>query len=357
MKSGIFLLLLLMLIEKTTLYGITIGSDTAPSRISASQTLNTGDRVAGFAALEGGLALASLSVTATWDSFFPLSGPINLNAGTFLLNRDLLFADATSVLTLGNINGRGYGVEFSPTMTFIPINPLSSILTFSNVFLTLNNDIVLNRTGLQFFGNSEINGRGLTLDLRSSSTLYIAPNSRVLLKHVTIQGISGRNLNLTASTSRLILQDCTLRLNNNYTLTAGGFDVLGNVMISGKDVYFTYATDQVSTVSAYSSLILDSGITFSYAPRTNTRDSLIFENSQAQFILNTATFATSTTGIRFRKGVLSIEGRCSFVLGNPSKAGSIALGDGSNVQNDMTLHLMPGATLIIQNGFLEDDNV
>lgn len=335
------------------LYAVTIGSDTAPSRISTQQALGNGDRVAGFAALEGGFFLSTNS-TATWDTFFPASGNIAFSAGsTLLLNLDLLFADQCRVSTFGNINGQGHYVDLSSTITFFTT---SQSVTFSNVNLVMNNDLALNNARITFLGNSEINGRGCSLDLRSTSSIIVGANSRLLFKDIVVGGVTGRNIQGLATTSRITFQDTIVQLSANYVFAVGRFDVVGIFKIMGNK-YFTYATDQVSTVSAYSSLMLDTGVTFSYAPSTNTRFNLLFENSQAQLILNSATFSTSTTGITFRKGTIGIEGKSFFTPSNSTKAGSIALGDGANLINDSVLHIYPGATLVVTNGFLEDNNV
>ncbi len=110
----------------------TIGSDTAPSRFSAQQTLNTGDRVAGFAALDGGLALASSMTTATFDSFFPVSGAFTLNGGTLILNQDLYLESPTLVQSYGVLDGHNHKFTFSPLPVYpFPAANLSCALNFA----------------------------------------------------------------------------------------------------------------------------------------------------------------------------------------------------------------------------------
>lgn len=102
------------LLTSRSAYGATIGSDTTVNRFNAQQTLATGDRVAGFAWLAGGLALTDATTTATFDSVFPLSGTLALNGGTLILNQNLVMREVVQFTTLGNIIGDGHTLELFP---------------------------------------------------------------------------------------------------------------------------------------------------------------------------------------------------------------------------------------------------
>jgi len=111
---------LLFLFVFLNVSAVDIGSDSAVTRFSTQQVLNNGDRIAGFAALEAGFALASSSVSATFDSFFEVSGIIQLQLGELVLNRDLIFRGISSFYLLGDIDGNHHVMEFSTSMTLIP---------------------------------------------------------------------------------------------------------------------------------------------------------------------------------------------------------------------------------------------
>lgn len=97
-----------------------IGSDSAVTRFNNQVTLNAGDRVAGFAALQGGFQILSSVTTATWDCFFPASGTLNFNFGTLYLKEDLLTYDDSFLVNLGNIVGNNHCLEIAPTITCLP---------------------------------------------------------------------------------------------------------------------------------------------------------------------------------------------------------------------------------------------
>lgn len=98
---------------------VDIGSDTAVTRFNTQQVLANGDRIAGFAGLNAGFALSHSGVTGIFDSFFEVSGNINLNFGTVELNQNLMLSNNAYILNAGNITGAGHSVIFSPSIDSI----------------------------------------------------------------------------------------------------------------------------------------------------------------------------------------------------------------------------------------------
>jgi len=103
-----------------SLLGMDIGSDTAVTRFNTQVVVNDGDRIAGFAALDGGFFFTSANVTATFDSFFQVSGPVALNGGTLVLSQDLIISNTATVDTLGNIQANFHTIDLSHTITMLP---------------------------------------------------------------------------------------------------------------------------------------------------------------------------------------------------------------------------------------------
>jgi len=99
---------------------IDIGSDSSVSRFTAQQILNNGDRIAGFACLLAGFKLNNSSVEATFDSFFPVIGDIELKGGTLSLNRDFILHDISAIKTLGNITGNNHTLEIAASVKTFP---------------------------------------------------------------------------------------------------------------------------------------------------------------------------------------------------------------------------------------------
>jgi len=117
MLIRIFTFLIFILLFNKGAFCIDIGSDIAVNRFSTQQTLNNGDRVAGFSVLEKGF---KLNGAATFDSFFSVSGNIELQGMALTLNTDLCFSDVSSIVTLGSIIGNNHSMIFSPEIKIIP---------------------------------------------------------------------------------------------------------------------------------------------------------------------------------------------------------------------------------------------
>ena len=76
---------LIILFFSTNLNPLTVGSDTAVSRLYSTPVFLSGDtlnNIVGFTKLESGFSLETSDVTCTFDAFFPVSGSILLNSGS-----------------------------------------------------------------------------------------------------------------------------------------------------------------------------------------------------------------------------------------------------------------------------------
>ncbi len=150
-----YCIVLWMLCSSLHVQCTTFGSDTAVSRLYPQQTFSDGDSVLGFVALQGGFTFdrGTVGNSATWDCFFPVSGPVSFLGDTLTLNRDLMFADPTGIESLGNITGNEHTLALSPTVTLIPnsndicmqmkfMNEVTPAATVRSLAWSPNNDYV-----------------------------------------------------------------------------------------------------------------------------------------------------------------------------------------------------------------------
>ncbi len=117
MKPSSFIVFIVFSIN---LVAVDIGSDTAVTRFNTQQVVADGDRIAGFASLAAGFALANSATTGTFDCFFPVKGDIVFRFGTLELNQDLIFHNLASILSLGNIVGNFHVLELAESIDCIP---------------------------------------------------------------------------------------------------------------------------------------------------------------------------------------------------------------------------------------------
>lgn len=358
-KKIIFLSVIVYIVFLNNIFlAVTIGSDTAVNRFNTQQILATGDRVASFAALYGGLALTTFTVTATWDSVFSLEGPLNLNSGTLLLDSDLILANNSNFFQAGSITGQNHLLELAATNSFIHTSTATSRnCIISNLEIFLNSDVYLRNCNITFSGNSMINGKGWSLNLLSTATIALASNSTLIFKNIVINGMRVSRLFGSTTTSTFIFDDVTINLDSNYTFSTARFEVCNDLLITGSGFGIQYSTTGASFIGSSGRLIFDQGVTFSYVPSNGSRNLLTFVDSAAELFLRGGIFYTGSGGINLLKGKLSVD-RDSYLLNaGVSSAAGITLGDGVALMNNMRLNLLPAATLNLGQGFLVYKNV
>lgn len=113
-------LLCVLLCISVTCRAVDIGSDTAVTRFNAQQLIQDGDRVAGFAWLTGGFLVGGHTVDWTFDSVFPVDGPLAMAFGTMSLNQDLVMTNNGTLQQMGNINGNNHIFELAQSADCIP---------------------------------------------------------------------------------------------------------------------------------------------------------------------------------------------------------------------------------------------
>lgn len=326
---------------------ITIGSDTSVNRFNTQQTLNTGDRVAGFAWLVGGFMLNDSTVTATFDSFFGVSGNVNFRGGTLRLNRDLVLDNITTISTLGGIDGRNFMLDLSENLEFLPTaTATAGCPTFANLKVGLNSDITLKNCCLRFRGDSVLLGRGHCLTLDSTSTLMLDVNTTLLIQDIVLKDLAGTNLQATDTSSAFVFSNVVMDLRDDYRFTNGSFSISKDVIIMGDGHAFVYQTSRTSTVNPYAQLILEPGVTFSYRPTNSSRTLLRLVDNTSRIILNSASLHATTTGLQLTNGQLCVDGKSSLRSDSITMGQSIGLGNGTSA-NNLTVHVHPAASLEI----------
>ncbi len=120
-SRSIFFLFIISSTILGPLYGITFGSDTSLTLYNTKQQVRNGDSIAGFAVMAGGFEFFDTSDTATFNSFFGISGYTELNGGTLVLFRDLVIENEGYLANIGNIVGNGYTISLAQDMTVFPL--------------------------------------------------------------------------------------------------------------------------------------------------------------------------------------------------------------------------------------------
>ena len=341
-----------------------LGSDTQVELIPHGPTLSNGDRIATFAVLDDGFALADEDTKVTYNSTFPVRGDVSLEGGTLILESDLILVDDGRIESMGTIDGQDHTLALAPGTSLVP-QPLAGVLTravstapcfeWGDMTLTLNSDVTFEDTCITFTGNSVINGQGHVLTIGDNSTFQIGQNSTLLMTNVIVAGIETGKVVPLDATSILTLQNTEWLLDDNYSFALGTLDIEKQVTISGNGLEFTYASDQISVIGKNARLQLNNGLIFNYDPSAGP-DRLQLLTNNSTIFLNGATLQASDVGLQLIKGILQV-GRKSFV----SSAGSdmatgIRFGDGMDSANNLTIDILPAAQLELLDGFIVENN-
>lgn len=336
------------------------GSD---STVQAAQVFFTfpqgqsNNRLATYGLASNGFALANASTSAIFDSIFPVEGPINLNGGTLVLNRDLICRNITTLQGMGVITGQNQVLELSYNTNALPSNTSK----FQDTTLVLNNDVSIS-SAITFMGTCTVEGNGHQIVMGANSGLKVGNNSSLVLRNVTINGVSGTNVQCLNDGGLLVLDNATWIQKTNSSFVLGTLQFKNDVLFTGTTT-FAYQSLKTSLINAQSSLILDDGFTFSYDPtRLASKTLLQFVDATSSLILHGATLATTVTGLNLTRGSLEVYGDSVFApqtraIGLNIIDNGITLGDGLSSANDCATTIHAGARLQVAIGSLNYRNV
>jgi len=304
-----------------------------------------------FGAFPKGFTLEGFNTTCIFNSVFPVSGDININDGTLTLSRDLVFIGGTTINSLGTIYGLNNKISFPSTLTELS-SGVSAV--FDSVELFINGDLAVNDR-LDFLGSCTIFGQGNLLTLESSGELVVRPGSDLTLQDLYVKKLDSTNLRCMGNVALLFLKDTVLELFDDFTFTSGAMMFSGDVVISGTNK-FSYETDQVSRGMENSNLVLDSDLTFSYAPISSNSDLLVLTTSTARLTLNGVTLHATTTGMEIKIGELFVNRKSILSSEATNKLEGIIFGDGVS-DNNLTVNFAPAALLELTAGYLVNENL
>lgn len=354
MKRISFIFFSLLFLSHLNLHSGTQGSDTSVKTLNFFTFSGTNNRIANYGWVENGFAFQNASTTATFDSVFPVSGPVNLNGGTLTLNHDLFFNNTTTLQGLGTIVGGGHVLSFCQSCTALP-----NTQQFQDTKIFLNNDVALS-SAITCSGSCLINGNGHRLILGLSGQLIT--NGTLILQNVILQGVSGQNVRCSTPASVLYLDNAVWIQTANATFSTGSFQCRNNVCFTGNGKILAYQTNQTSVIGSNSNLLLDSGFTFSYDPASSSASLLSFVDNSSLLIMNNSLLYTSTVGLKLTKGSMVVSGDSVFSsatkqVGLTIVDNGITLGDGLSVANDFAGDITTGAQLKVVHGSLNYKNV
>ncbi len=276
--------------------------------LQSLQISGQNNKIEGNLVSSGDTIIQDENTTVIFAILNKLSHNIQLNNGQIHLEEDLKFIEGKKLIGPGNISCQKRKVIFEGDSTTI-----SEPLKFcDDSHIELNTNMHLTTTLTFCNGSSHImDGQGSILYLETGGKLAIEDNATLMLKNITINGIQDTNIACLGSNSKLIIQNVTLILSNNFSFQTGSFELQDYVEFLGA-YSFAYHTDQTSTIKKSSFVVLDKHVTFSYDPTIASKTLISFEDIDSCLIIENASFHTTTTGIILTKGCLFINNDAHF---------------------------------------------
>jgi len=342
------------------LFALTIGADNAPSR-QPFVTFPTGavsNIILGYAAMDGGFALADSLTSVSFNSYFPVNSTMILSDGVVQLAMNLNLTSSCDLPTTGTINGNGYTVAWAPhigTLSLPSTIGLPGALYFINANVTFNASVFL-QAPLYFYGGCTLDGNGYSLDLGTTGSIIVASSSSLSVKNVRILNLNGTNLVCTDTTGLISFDQVSCQLSGDYSFSQGALAIIGDTLFTGT-YKFTYRTTQMSTIYGGAMWYFDSGMTFSYDPSNSAANLLNFQNSEAILYFYETSLYAPSTGLQLTKGTWTFDGICPVYSTGVTMMNGIVLGDGVTTASSMSLNILPETSLNITSGYLVNNNV
>ena len=238
--------------------------------------------------------------------------------------------------------------NFSPD--HLKLGTDSSITFSDNTTIELATDVDLNMS-LTFVGSCVLRGNGHRLTLGTNGRIFVQRdgiyNSTLLLDDIEIKGIRDNRIRCFDHTCKISFMNVKWMQDDNYSFTAGYFDIVGDCRMSGNNTDFLYGTDQTSNILDEGLLFLDMGFTFSYDPMISD-NSLINVGDEGKIFMNGATIHASTAGFVINNGTLILDHK-NYFISDARNVGQAITFNGY----DGVIEVMPDASIELLRGYFD----
>lgn len=247
-------------------------------------------------------------------------------------------------------------IAVGDSVNYLSVYGFTRNLVFNNVKLEVNADVTFNVPTI-FKGVCAIEGNNHLLQCANQGALQVASGATLSLKNLTLNNITAATFYCADGTATINFTNVELALGqSDYNFNTGAFMVNGLLRIKGP-YDFNYQTNQVSTINANGTLLIDQGSSFNYNPSISANNLVTFADATASLVVRSATIQVSNVGWQLTKGYIEFDGAC-YVISNGTQASQgLVLGDGVTPANNVTVRILPEAQCLISSGFIVDKSV
>ncbi len=291
----------------------------------------------------------------------------------YAVNVNTIINGNTNTINFAKTTGPVIKVRAAKTLTFqdIALNNFRfnhvSLGSASNVIFGDGTDILwganyaLTQT-MTFQGECKLDGNGKTITLSRFGGFEVAPDSSLLLQNITIKGLTKNHLRCLDDTAAISFGGkVKLCLSDDLFFDEGHFEIMPAALLDVRGTEsFIYRSDQQSFINSGGTFQLSGGAIFSYEPRSNNHDLIVFNDEDANLKLNRGALASTTTGMRLTSGTLQIAGPKNYIraadIASPTISESIVFGNGVDVTKNLAVEFSNGK-LTLETGALIWANV
>lgn len=206
-------------------------------------------------------------------------------------------------------------------------------LLINNASLILNANTFL-KASCFFRGTCKVDGQGKKLVLDEDNGLLFKRGSKTTFENIDIYNIRNKQFLCQGDDCEITLRNCTLHLSDNFTFSQGSILFDQECILSGTS-RFIFSPSHSSTINDNSSLVLSSGMTFSYAP-TKPRRSLLYFNNQETSVLfcqDGSTLHSTVTGLSITQGSIVLDGKVTFSSEGRNSGEALKIAPAVNIFN------------------------
>ena len=309
----------------------------------------TDNEIMPFAYLANGFIFEDSDTVCTFSSLFPVGGSILLKGGTLKLQSDFVLELGAKINIGGVIDGAGRSFTLPKKRHHFKTDDGSSI-TFRSTAVKFLDDISLD-SEIRFEGTSELNGYGCNLFF-GGGKIVVAEDSTLILKNLSLIGLSGENLICLSDNSKVVLDDANFVLTGSFLFKKGSLVFLNKNEIMG-DHLFDLQTSSSCVIKKSSVMKISGGIEVRLERSGNT-EPIIFESSSSELLMSRATLHVGPAGATFTKGSVICDGDVAIKFDSTDFSTGLILGDGT-AEGTIRFKLLQSSVLSLGAGHITLD--
>lgn len=208
------------------------------------------------------------------------------------------------------------------------------------------------KNGLYIASNTTIQCHTQVLLLQKP--IVVAPHVTLTISQSNIIAQTSGPCFVADETSTVILESSTITLLNDTEWPSGKLKISSNVIIFGP-FWWKHSGPLPCEIEAKSSLTIDGGATFYFAPIQPSKEGIHFANKNAVLHLHNGHLRSGEWGLTLHGGTLLINGQCTAHAENNEPHHGISLGTGEHARDNMTFSLLsPDSVLKITSPFFNE---